>query len=116
MSSDIVKSGNNLKVLNMSELTFLAYELPYALERSSEFPLWHHLGVGMFNKQLNLYEERIRNNYYDLILFEYIPDLNNFFPFAVRDALKSYYQQTDSFDAPRSGKRPGTIEIYIRKP
>ena len=116
MSTDILKLGKNLKVLNMSELTFLAKELPYSLEKNSAAPLWHHLGVGMFNNQLHMYEERIRNNYYDLVLFEYIPELNNFFPFAVRDALKAYYQQVDVFDAPRSGKRPGTIEIYIKKP
>lgn len=114
-NSDIVKSGENLKVLNMSELTFLAAELPYDLERNPKAPLWHHLGVGMFNEQLHMYEERIRNNYYDLVLFEYIPDLNNFFPFAIRDALKSYYKQVDDFDAPRSGPRPGTIEVYLRK-
>ena len=69
----------------------------------------------MFNEQLHMYEERIRNNYYDLVLFEYIPDLNNFFPFAIRDALKSYYKQVDDFDAPRSDSRPGTIEVYLRK-
>jgi hypothetical protein len=116
MNSDILKTGKSLKVLNMSELTFLAHELPYSLEKNPEAPLWHHLVVGMFNKQLHMYEERIRNNYYDLVLFEYIPDLNNFFPFGVRDALKAYYKQVDVFDAPRSGKRPGTIEIYIKKP
>lgn len=115
MSSDIIKKGDNLKVLNMSELTFLAKELPYSLERNANAPLWHHLGVGMFNKQLHMYEERIRNNYYDLVLFEHIPDLNNFFPFAIRDILRSYYQQVDAFDAPRSGSRPGTIEVYLRK-
>lgn len=115
INSDIVKNGENLKVLNMSELTFLAQEMPYSLEKNPVLPLWHHLGVGMFNKQLRIYEERIRNNYYDLVLFEYIPDLNNFFPFTIRDVLRSYYEQVDDFDAPRSGPRPGNIEVYIKK-
>lgn len=115
INSDIVKNGGNLKVLNMSELTFLAQEMPYSLEKNPVLPLWHHLGVGMFNDQLRIYEERIRNNYYDLVLFEYIPDLNNFFPFTIRDVLRSYYEQVDDFDAPRSGPRPGDIEVYIKK-
>lgn len=115
INSDIVKNGENLKVLNMSELTFLAQEMPYSLEENPVLPLWHHLGVGMFNKQLRMYEERIRNNYYDLVLFEYIPDLNNFFPFTIRDVLRSYYEQVDDFDAPRSGPRPGNIEVYIKR-
>lgn len=115
LNSELVKSGKDLQVLNMSELTFLAKEIPYTMERNAELPLWHHLGVGMFNKQLHIYEDRIQTNYYDLVLFEYVPELNNFFPFAVRDALQKYYQQVDSFDAPRSGRRPGTVEVYIRK-
>lgn len=115
LNLDIVKNGNNLKVLNMTELTFLAQEIPYSAERNPALPLWHHLGVGMFNKQLHEYEERIRNNYYDLVLFEYLPDYNNLFPFAIRDALKAYYQQVDEFDAPRSEKRRGNVEVYIKK-
>lgn len=115
MTSDIVKSRKDIKVLNMSELTFLAKEIPYSVEKNPNAPLWHHLGVGMFNKQLLMYEERIKNNYYDLVLFEYIPDLNNFFPFAIRDVLKERYHQIDSFSAPRSGARPGTIEVYVKK-
>ncbi|MCO5240361.1 MAG: hypothetical protein M9904_09915 [Chitinophagaceae bacterium] len=115
INSDIVKNGENLKVLNMSELTFLAQEIPYSLEKDPALPLWHHLGVGMFNDQLRIYEERIRNNYYDLVLFEYVTSYNNLFPFAIRDALKAYYQQVDTFDAPRSGNRPGDIEVYIKK-
>src|SRR5690606_9649162 len=102
-------------VLNMSELTFLAAEMPYVLERSPRFPLWYHLGVGMFNREAEMFEDRIRNNYYDVVLFEYMPGVNNFYPFRVRDTLKLHYQQVDSFVAPRSSE-PGTIEIYIRKP
>ena len=115
LKMDVVRKKKDIKVLNMSELTFLAAEMPYALERNPKAPLWHHLGVGMFNAQLNMYEERIRNNYYDLVLFEYVPAYNNLFPFAVRDALKAHYQLSDTFDAPRSGARPGTIEVYVKK-
>lgn len=115
MALEIVKSKKHIKVLNMSELTFLAAEMPYALERNPRFPLWYHLGVGMFNREAEMFEDRIRNNYYDIVLFEYMPGVNNFYPFRVRDTLKLHYQQVDSFIAPRSSE-PGTIEIYIRKP
>src|SRR5882724_8376049 len=103
-----------LSVLNMSELTPLAEEIPYPLERNPKLPLWHHLGVGMFNSQAELYEGRIRDHYYDLVLFEFVPGLNNFYPFRVRDVLRQNYRQVDSFLAPRRGGTQGTIEVYVR--
>ncbi|HEY4208418.1 MAG TPA: hypothetical protein VGM31_16445, partial [Puia sp.] len=82
MDMDLVRRGRdgNLKVLNMSELTPLAEEIPFKLERNPHLPLWYHLGVGMFNQQADTFETRIRQHYYDLVLFEYIPTLNNFYP------------------------------------
>jgi hypothetical protein len=114
MSMDLVKQHKDLKVLNMSELTPLAQEIPFKLERNPELPLWHHLGVGMFNKQAQIYEQRIGAHYYDLVLFEYIPTLNNFYPFRVRDSLKVNYKMVDSFFAPRRGNTTGMIEVYVK--
>jgi hypothetical protein len=114
MRMNLVKEHKNLKVLNMSELTPLATEIPYALESNPELPLWFHLGVGMFNRQAALYEKRIGDHYYDLILFEYIPSLNNFYPFRIRESLKTHYSCVDSFVAPRRGEARGTIEIYVK--
>jgi hypothetical protein len=116
MAMDLVRKGKgNLKVLNMSELTPLAVEIPYALERNPRLPLWYHLGVGMFNRQADSFETRIREHYYDLVLFEYVPTLNNFYPFRVRDSLKVHYRQVDSFMAPRRGpETKGEIEVYMR--
>jgi hypothetical protein len=116
MESDLVKNGKGqLRVLNMSELTPLAVEIPYALEKNGGLPLWYHLGVGMFNRQADTFETRIRQRYYDLVLFEYLPTLNNFYPFRVRDSLKLHYRQVDSFMAPRRGvETKGTIEVYMR--
>jgi hypothetical protein len=116
MQMDLVRNGNGqLRVLNMSELTPLAREFPYRLERNPELPLWYHLGVGMFNRQADTLEARIRDHYYDLVLFEYIPGLNNFYPFRVRDVLKRFYRQTDVFMAPRrgAGETLGNIEVYV---
>ncbi|SFP94719.1 hypothetical protein [Parafilimonas terrae] len=109
---DVLKN-NNASVLNMTELTPLDYEFGYKLETGQDHPLWDHLGVCMFNKQCDDYCNKIKNKQYDVVLFEYIPSLNNFFPFRIRDSLQVYYKKTDSFLAPR---RPtnGTIEVYVK--
>jgi hypothetical protein len=117
MDMDLVRRGRNgnLKVLNMSELTPLAEEIPFQLEKNAQLPLWYHLGVGMFNRQADTFETRIKQHYYDLVLFEYIPTLNNFYPFRVRDSLRQEYRLVDSFLAPRRGpETKGQIEVYIK--
>jgi hypothetical protein len=111
----IVKTNKNLQVLNMSELTPLAVEIPYRLETGRGTPLWYHLGVSMFNKQAEEFEHKIVEKKYDLVLFEYIPTLNNFYPFRVRDTLMRHYASVDSFPAPRRGTTLGIIEVFIRK-
>ena len=109
------EAPGDLRVLNMSELTPLAAEIPFRLERNPRLPLWYHLGVGMFNRQADTLETRIRDHYYDLVLFEYIPTLNNFYPFRVRDSLRVEYSQVDSFPAPRRGaETQGVIEVFVR--
>lgn len=109
---DILKNPN-ASVLNMTELTPLDYEFGYKLETGQDHPLWDHLGVCMFNQQCDDYCNKIKNKQYDVVLFEYIPSLNNFFPFRIRDSLQAHYRKTDSFLAPR---RPtnGTIEVYVK--
>jgi len=109
------EAPGDLRVLNMSELTPLAAEIPFRLERNPRLPLWYHLGVGMFNRQADTLETRIRDHYYDLVLFEYVPTLNNFYPFRVRDSLRVEYSQVDSFPAPRRGaETQGVIEVFVR--
>ncbi len=103
------------RVLNMTELTPLAHELPFSLERGSYYPLWYHKGVGMFQKQTDMFCDRIKNNYYDVVLFEYIPYLNNFYPFEVRDSLLQHYRQVDRFAAPRKPSLQAWVEVYVRK-
>jgi hypothetical protein len=106
--------GPRPHVLNMSELTPLARELNFTEDKGPMEPLWYHLGVCMFNREADTTCARIDRDGYDLVLFEYVPGLNNFYPFRVRDSLLAHYQMVDSFLAPR---RPtnGTIEVYIRK-
>jgi hypothetical protein len=112
LSMDLVKTNKSLKVLNMSELTPLAVEMPYKLETNENYPLWFHLGVGMFNREAEMFEKRIAEKYYDLVLFENIETLNNFYPFRIRVALKKHYNLADSFPAPRRGHTQGAIEVY----
>ncbi|MCW3465703.1 hypothetical protein [Chitinophaga nivalis] len=102
-----------IKVLNMTELTPLAVVMPYKLETGSDYPLWYHLGVGMFNKQLTAFTQKVQQHHYDLVLYEYAPTLNNFYPFALREELRQNYQLVDSFLAPR---RPtnAVIEVYVK--
>jgi hypothetical protein len=108
-----VFKNKNANVLNMTELTSLGYELGYKLNTGEDYPLWYHLGVCMFNRQCDTFCNQIKNKKYDVVLFEYIPSLNNFYPFRVRDSLQVYYNKVDSFLAPR---RPtnGTIEVYVK--
>ena len=108
---DIVRNIKDLRVLNMSELTPLAYELPYELETG--VPLWYHQGVSLFGQEIDDYCRKIRHQEYDLVLFEIIPYLDNFYPEQVRDCLQQHYQRIDTFLAPR---RPtdSYIEVYIK--
>jgi hypothetical protein len=111
----IITSRQPLQVLNMTELTPLAVEMPYTLPKGPQVPLWHHLGVGMFNREAQQYETDIVKKRYDLVLFEHIPNLNNFYPFRVRDSLLRHYQRVDSFLAPRRGvETKGMIEVYVK--
>jgi hypothetical protein len=114
LSMDLMKK-KDLKVLNMSELTPLAAEVPFELEKGQGQPLWYHLGVGMFNREALMFENRIAQKYYDLVLFESVPGLNNFYPYRVRDSLQQHYTKVDSFYAPRRGPETmGMIEVYVR--
>lgn len=109
----VAEKKGDIKVLNMSELTPLAAAMPYKLETGPDYPLWYHLGVGMFNRQLATFTQKIKDHHYDLVIYEYAPTLNNFYPFALRGELKQHYHQVDSFLAPR---RPtnAIIEVYVK--
>jgi len=112
-SLELFKSdGNPPKVLNMSELTPLAHEFGFELE--TKLPLWYHVNVSMFDKELIFFNDRIRERYYDLVLFEIIPNLNNFYPNEVRIELMKNYDRIDTFQAPRR-KTTEIIEVYRKR-
>lgn len=114
MGLAIVKEKKeNLKFLNMSELTPLAYELKYKLTTGENYPLWFHKGVSLFQEHEDYFCSKVRDQEYDVVLFEYL-GLNNFYPFSVRDCLYEHYEKIDEFAAPRSdGYTP--IEVFVRK-
>ncbi|UXP32428.1 hypothetical protein N6H18_00365 [Reichenbachiella agarivorans] len=108
-----VTSGiENPKVLNMSELTPLADIMGFELEKG--MPLWYHLNVAMFDRELKKIESRISNDYYDMVIFEFIPQLNNFYPFSTRELLSKEYQLLFTFQAPREYTTE-FIEVYVKK-
>lgn len=110
-----LKEPEKAKVLNMTELTPLAYSLGFPLEKGSYYPLWFHKGVASFQKETDLFVQRIQNNYYNVVLYEYIPYLNNFYPFAVREALQKNYIQVDRFTAPRKPSTQAWIEVFVKR-
>jgi hypothetical protein len=115
MAMPLVKNNKDLKVLNMSELTPLAVEIPYSLEAGDYYPLWFHQGVGMFDKQTDMFVDRIHKKHYDLVLYEYIPYANNFYPFRIREALLKDYKQIDVFPATRKPSSNSWIEVYVKE-
>lgn len=102
----------NPKILNMTELTMLAYEWKY--EPIKGLPLWYHVGVGIFQKQIDEINTKISSNEYDMVMFETIPQLIQFFPEEVRSQLKLKYKLKQRYLAPRK-EGDAYIEVYTKK-
>jgi hypothetical protein len=111
---DIVnKKGADLKVLNLSELTFLPYELGYNTIKGPNIPLWHHLTVAFFDREINMYCDKIDNQEFDLILFQDVNNSNNYFPYAVKDCVEKRYQKRFTFLGPK-GFAGNYIHVYTK--
>ncbi len=109
-----VSQKEGLKMLNMSELTPLAYDMGYELERGAAQPLWFHKGVSFFEREVQTYCERVSKQEYDIILFEDIPNVNQFYPYEVRDCIKEHYTFKFKFLAPRVPEI-SYIEVYTKE-
>jgi hypothetical protein len=110
---DIVKNNSSLRCLNLSNLTFLAHELKYVPDHGENFPLWYHKGVAFFDREAEMLCHKIESHQYDIVLFEVMPDVDNFFPFDVRACLQKNYTMADKFLAP-TGYTTDFVEVYIR--
>ncbi|MEQ8243621.1 hypothetical protein [Fulvivirga sp.] len=105
---------NGLKVLNMSELPQLAYEIGYEPLHGQYQPLWFHRNVAFFQREVDNTCRAIVNGEYELALFEVIPNLNRFYPPSVRTCLQENYKLVKTIKAPRIPE-DAFIEIYERK-
>lgn len=99
------------RVLNMSELTPLAVEMGF--EPLKKQPLWFHRNVSLFEQQIDELCSNVASHEYDIVLFEDIPYLNQFYPTRVHESLKKYYKKVNSFVAPRE-KEGAFIEVYVK--
>jgi hypothetical protein len=104
----------DLKMLNMSELTSLAYDMGYSLEKGASHPLWFHKGVSFFDREVDHYCGKIASQEYDIILFEDIPNVNQFYPYEVRDCIREKYVMRFRFLAPRIPEI-SYIEVYTKE-
>ncbi|MEZ4947768.1 MAG: hypothetical protein R2804_19705 [Cyclobacteriaceae bacterium] len=106
-----ILKNKDLKVLNMTELTSLAREIGYT--PLTQQPLWYHLNIGIFEREVEEINQKVAEGYYDMVLFQSIPSLNNFYPYKVLDKLKEKYFLYDTFLAPRK-LEDSNIQVFIR--
>jgi hypothetical protein len=109
---DVVKNTpkEKIKVLNMSELTSLAYEMGFTPLTNQ--PMWFHQTVSIFDKEVKEFCEKVANKEYDLVIFESVSpkEVINFYPEDVRKCLEHNYKFEFSFLAPR---HPEESFIYV---
>jgi len=110
---EVFKNKKDVKVLNMSELTSLAYEVPFVPLTNQ--PMWFHQDVSIFQKGVDEFCMKIRNMEYDVVIFETIPtnEVINFYPMDVKACLDEYYQHEFKFLAPRTPEE-SFIDVYTK--
>lgn len=110
---DVFKNKKDAKVLNMSELTSLAYEVPFTPLTGQ--PMWFHQGVSIFQKEVDEFCMKIKNLEYDVVIFETIPtdEVINFYPMDVKACLEKYYRHEFTFLAPRTPEE-SFIDVYTK--
>jgi hypothetical protein len=110
---DIVKKKKDLKVLNMSELTSLAYEIPFTPPVHE--PMWYHQTVSIFQKEVDEYCRKIRDKEYDLVIFETVStkEVINFYPMDVKECLMEHYRHEFQFLAPRHPEE-SYIDVFTK--
>lgn len=112
MQLDVVKNTpkDKIKVLNMSELTSLAYEMGFTPVTNQ--PMWFHQTVSIFQKEVDEFCHKVENKEYDLVIFESVSpkEVINFYPEDVHKCLDQHYKFEFSFLAPR---HPEESYIYV---
>jgi hypothetical protein len=107
---DVFKTKKDPVVLNMSELTSLAYEIPFTPITNQ--PMWFHQTVSIFDKEVKDFCEKVRKKEYDVVIFESVnpEEVINFYPEDVHKCLDQNYKFEFSFLAPRT---PEKSYIYV---
>jgi hypothetical protein len=111
---DAFKNNNkDVKVLNMSELTTLAYEVPFTPLTNQ--PMWFHRDVSIFQKEVDEFCAKIANHEYDVVIFESIPysEVVDFFPMEIKDCLDKHYKHEFQCLAPRTPEH-SFIDVYTK--
>lgn len=102
---------SDIRILNMSELTFLAYEMNFQLLSGSGVPLWYHKGVCLFDREVDFLCKLISERKFDIILFEHMDYVQDFYPYAVRDCTLENYVQVLEFEGPTGvGNK---VEVFV---
>lgn len=104
---------NGAKVLNMSELTSLAYEVPFTPLINQ--PMWFHQTVSIFEKEVKEFCVKVRAREYDVVIFESVStkEVINFYPEDVHTCLKENYKYEFTFLAPRTPEE-SYIHVYTK--
>jgi hypothetical protein len=112
-SLDVVKNKKDLKVLNMSELTSLAYEIPFTPLTNQ--PMWFHQTVSIFDKEVEWFCDKVAKGEYDLVIFESVSpkEVINFYPEDVHKCLDEHYKFEFSFLAPQNSG--GVVHLCLHK-
>ena len=89
----------------MSELTSLAYEIPFTPIKYQ--PMWFHQTVSIFDKEVAEFCEKVKSKQYDVVIFESVnpEEVINFYPEKVHECLKQNYKYEFTFIAPRTPEK-----------
>jgi hypothetical protein len=98
----VFKEKKDPKVLNMSELTSLAYEVPFTPITNQ--PMWFHQTVSIFEKEVEEFCVKVQKQEYDVVIFESVStkEVINFYPEDVLKCLEENYKYEFTFLAPRT--------------
>jgi hypothetical protein len=109
----VFKEKKDPKVLNMSELTSLAYEVPFTPITNQ--PMWFHQTVSIFQKEVAEFCSKVRSKEYDVVIFESVnpEEVINFYPEDVHKCLDENYKFEFSFLAPRTPEK-SFIYVYTK--
>jgi len=114
---------SGLKVLNISELTPIYAEL--GSEPPLHYPLWYHSNISLFPREIELIDQDMNSNTFDVVILQDAHGQGNFEEFLTRMQHNPNYQtlrergfvspSTSTGDTCYEGYCPNHIYVYVRK-